>query len=401
MIVTASTVKDSVTNLQRFVARNLAGGVDHLVVFVDDSDPEVLAALAEEPHVTGIEARWDWWQGKRPTQLNVRQRINANVIKVLLTVLDGVEWIFHIDADEVLLVDAAALAALPAEMEVVRAVPLEAVSRKRWPGDTVTHFKPILDPETLEDLHRRGLVAKPSNGYWFHGHVHGKVGLRPAVDRWLTLHQVRNVRERAIGAGDMEAVRLLHYESWSGEEFVRKWTRLLNSGSKLSFRPAREPVAEALREVLESDLSPRKARSRLMKIYQETTEDDFKALRDLDVLVEADPMAHGHEPTPLGETRAAELGTLLAAVLPENKWPFHTGRTARDLDALLGRVADRVAETDPALAERARRAWTFDPDVLAKAKGNRKERAAVKGGSGEGEAVAVDPDEEGVVEQAE
>ena len=195
----------------------------------------------------------------------------------------------------------------------------------------------------------------------------------------------------------MAAVRLLHYESWSGEEFVRKWTRLLGSGGKLSFRPAREPVAEALREVIAADLSPRRTRSRLMRIYQDTTEDDFKALRDLDVLVEADPLTHGHVPTALGEQRSAELATLLAAVLPENKWPFHTGRTARDLDALLGRVADRVAATDPDLAERARRAWTFDPDVLAAAAGNRKERAA----SGQGEAVGADADEEGVVEQAE
>jgi hypothetical protein len=112
-----------------------------------------------------------------------------------------------------------------------------------------------------------------------------------------------------------------------------------------------------------------------MKIYQETTEDDFTALHALGVLVEADPLAHGHVPTPLGPSRSAELAMLLAAVAPENKWPFHTGRTARDLDALLGRVADRVAETDPALAERARRAWAFDPEVLARAAGNREEQA--------------------------
>ncbi len=397
MIVTASTVKDSPQNLRTFVARNLAGGVDHLVVFVDDGDEAALTALRAEPHVTPVAAAGEWWQGKRPVQLNARQRINANVLKVLLAVLDDVGWIFHIDADEVLLVDADALAALPADVEVVRALPYEAVSRRRWPADTVTHFKPILGPDALADLHRRGLVAEPSNGYWFHGHVDGKVGLRPAVHRWLTLHHVKDVRERLVRAGDMAAVRLLHYESWSGEEFVRKWTRLLTSGGKLSFRPAREPVAEALREVIAADLSPRRTRARLMKIYQDTTEDDFDALRDLGVLVAADPMTHGHRPQPLGETRTAELATLLAAVWPENKWPFHTGRTARDLDRVLGRVADRVAETDPALAERARRAWTFDPGVLAAAAGNRREREQ-GGGSGEGEPVAVDPDEERVVE---
>ena len=130
MIVTASTVKDSPENLRTFVARNLAGGVDHLAVFVDDGDAEVVAALAAEPHVTPVAATGEWWQGKRPVQLNARQRINANVLKTLLLPLGGVEWIFHIDADEVLLVDAEALAALPADVEVTRALPYEAVSRE-------------------------------------------------------------------------------------------------------------------------------------------------------------------------------------------------------------------------------------------------------------------------------
>ncbi len=57
VIVTASTVKDSPQNLRTFVARNLAGGVDHLVVFVDDGEEAALAALGAEPHVTPVAPR--------------------------------------------------------------------------------------------------------------------------------------------------------------------------------------------------------------------------------------------------------------------------------------------------------------------------------------------------------
>ena len=52
MLFTVSTVKECVAGLKRFVARNLAGGVDHVFLFVDDARPRVTAALDRHPHVT-------------------------------------------------------------------------------------------------------------------------------------------------------------------------------------------------------------------------------------------------------------------------------------------------------------------------------------------------------------
>ena len=109
-----------------------------------------------------------WWLGKRPRQLIVRQRINANVAKAVLAAVAGPDdWIFHIDGDEVLLVDRPALAALGPDVPVVRMPPLEAVSRKRWPGGRVTHFKKMLAPEELTLLHVLGVIAEPTNGHYF------------------------------------------------------------------------------------------------------------------------------------------------------------------------------------------------------------------------------------------
>ena len=76
-------------NVQRYVDGNLAGGVDHLVVFLDAPDdaatPEVRAWLEAHPHVTCVVTDDAWWTDKRPEQLNTRQRINANVVKALLS----------------------------------------------------------------------------------------------------------------------------------------------------------------------------------------------------------------------------------------------------------------------------------------------------------------------------
>ena len=102
MIFTASTVKDTLPNVRRFVAGNLAGGVDHLFVFLDAPDREVRGFLDEHPHVTCIRTDKSWWGGERPEHLNVRQRINANLAKAVLSTLPGEDhWVFHIDADEI------------------------------------------------------------------------------------------------------------------------------------------------------------------------------------------------------------------------------------------------------------------------------------------------------------
>jgi hypothetical protein len=113
MLFTASTVKDTLPNVRRFVAGNLAGGVDHLFVFLDAADPDVRGFLDGHPHVTCVRTDKSWWHGERPDQLNVRQRINANVVKALLSVVDGADWLFHIDADEIAQIDRAALARVP------------------------------------------------------------------------------------------------------------------------------------------------------------------------------------------------------------------------------------------------------------------------------------------------
>src|SRR6478672_3739412 len=150
MLFTASTVKDTLPNIQRFVTGNLAGGVDHLFVFLDSGEPEVRAWLDQHPHVTCVRTDKSWWHGERPAELNVRQRINANLVKALLSGFDWADWVFHVDADEIVQIDRAVLATVPRET--------------------------------------RGVLDRPSNGAYFHGHVDGKSGVRPGLDLWLTLH---------------------------------------------------------------------------------------------------------------------------------------------------------------------------------------------------------------------
>lgn len=337
MLLTASTIKDTLPHVQRFVTGTLAGGADHLVVFLDAGDPEVRAWLDEHPHVTCVRTDKSWWQGERPAELNVRQRINANVVKALASLVDGVEWVFHVDGDEVLQVDRDALAAVPASTRVVRLAPLEAVSQREWDGDP-TWFKTLLGKGDLTLLHTLGVIDRPSNGALFHGHVDGKSGVRPALDVWLTLHHGVDADGEELASARDDRLRLLHYESFSGEDFVRKWTSILAAGPMANFRPAREPTAVALQALIGKDLTPEQARPYLMRIFERTTLDDLDTLRDLGLLVEVDPRAGTHVPGPWAPGGLERFEELLERVATEDKRVFHPGRPVAEAQAVLDRV---------------------------------------------------------------
>jgi hypothetical protein len=341
MLFTASTVKDTLPNLQRFVAGNLAGGVDHMVVFLDApgaTDPEAHEFLESHPSVTCIATDDGWWQGDRPDQLNVRQRINANLAKAALSRFDWAEWVFHIDADEIAQIDRDVLSGASRDAHVVRLAPLEAVAQREWDGEP-TLFKRLLDKDDLILLQTLGVIDRPHNGAYFHGHVDGKSGLRPALDLWLTLHHVVDADKTGQEPWEHPGLRLLHYESFSGEEFVRKWTSILEAGPTVNFRPAREPTAIALRTLIGKRLTAEQARPYLMRIFERTTEDDLVTLRDLGLLEEIDPRAGTHRPEPFAAGGADELAGLLERLATAPKRAFHPGQPADEVRRLLDEAA--------------------------------------------------------------
>jgi hypothetical protein len=333
VILAVSTVKDSPERLLRWARRNLANGVDHLVVFVDDSDPDVLAELGSSEHVTTVSSA-TWWGGHRPQRLNVRQRINANAVRGMGTVLPGVDWVLHIDADEVALIERAQLAAQPESTRAVRLAPCEAVSQRTWPDDEVTLFKRLLTESELALLFALGGVSKATNNEYFHGHVGGKVAMRPAEDLWLGTHHVVNADREKRPAFEAPWLKLLHYESHTADEFIRKWTNLATSGGPVVTRGARADLAAAVRGLLDLDLTPQVRRDVMLELFDRHVRDDFDTLDRLGVLVQLSPDAGGHVPvTPDGLVGSIE--TLLAGLAGADKSCFEPGGDSEAARSLL------------------------------------------------------------------
>ncbi|QCW50291.1 hypothetical protein FE634_07525 [Nocardioides dongxiaopingii] len=313
MIVAVSTVKDTAGNVRRYVTRNLANGIDHLVVFTEDTGAEAEAFLDAHPHVTHVPTGRGWWGEHRSDDLNVRQRTAANLTRVLLAPFDWAEWIVHIDGDEIALIDRDVVAALPANTRSFKLDPLEAVSREAWPSGEVTHFKRLLRDGELNVLRVLGLVAEPTNKAYFHGHVRGKRGVRVRDDVRMGLHVVKNGAGRFASAATDPGLRMLHLDSATAEEFSRKWMTLATSKSRAVYRTSRIPVVRALRTLSRLDVSDEVRERYLRRIYALTTLEDFDTLNDLGFLVEVGPEDGSHQPQAAPAQDLEVLARLLAA----------------------------------------------------------------------------------------
>ena len=84
-------------------------------------------------------------------------------------------------------------------------------------------FKRQLDYEDLCLLTILGVITGPANGRYFNGHTSGKPGLRPNLDLSLRIHGVLDCNDTKLEHYEADSLHVLHYESYSGEEFVRKW----------------------------------------------------------------------------------------------------------------------------------------------------------------------------------
>lgn len=348
MIVTVSTVKDHLPNVQRFVEGNLDGGVDHMVVLLDARAPQVKAWLDSRPEVTALVTDETWWRGQRPALLNRRQNVNANLVRHVLGSLGWAEWLFHVDADEVLQLDRSQLAGIPAREPAVSAPPLEVVSVAEPQGHPEL-FKRLLTDGELHLVTALGLLAEPTNSRYFRSHIAGKVGIRPDADLWLGIHKATDASGRRLRLVRRPGVEMLHYEAFSREDFVRKWVAMVGSGPRVNFGTHRLGLATALRTLVEMELDEETRSRYLARFYDRHMADPVEDLGALGLLERRPHLSRGHRPTPLGPERRDALRAALEAWRTQDKRQFvppqdPTKDPAKeaDADASNGGFADKV-----------------------------------------------------------
>ncbi len=350
-LCTVSTVKDTLANVKQFVEANLASGADHMFVFLESDDREILSYLEDREHVTPISTGGDYWGEARPETLVERQLVNANLVNVLLAPLDSVAWLVHIDGDECLEIDKGKLAGLPAEIRCIRLLVREAVSTESGSRD-VGLFKKKLGPARLEELVRRGVLETPSNREWIKGHIRGKTLARPALDLEVFVHRVARRRGPEPTHHRDPDFRILHYECVSFDEFVRKWTAHVGAGGA-AFREERRPLFAAVERVLRDEsLGEDERRDALLGLYKQHAEDPVGLLTELGFLKPPQEGWHAYRPGRLPAQDLEELQALLPLLLGADRNAF--GQAAEphaSIDVML-EARDRLDEKHDRLRTR-------------------------------------------------
>lgn len=298
MIFSVTTLRDTPRNTERFVRRNLGGGIDHMMIFLDGAQPEVASLLEAHPHVTVVTTDEVWWGTERPASLNVRQIVNAETGRHVLAPIAEARWLFHIDGDEVVRLDSDVLDAVAPKWQVVALELLEAVGGMHPEGDP-TWFKSRLTGQQLALLKVLGLLPRASNREYFRGHVGGKVGIRPSADVRLAIHRAFDPDGGRTPVFRDPALRVLHYESPSAEDFVRKWASLMASGPAPNQKQSRTLIAKALAGLREQGLTEAEVAPFLDRIYARVGADDVDTLRGLKLLQNVDPDAEQRAPAEL------------------------------------------------------------------------------------------------------
>lgn len=349
MIFTVSTVKDSLPNVRHFVEGNLSSGADHMFVFLEGDDRDVREYLTAQPHVTMVDTELEeYWAGRRPGNLNHRQVTNATLVSCLLAPFSWAQWLAHIDGDECLEVDRDALVGLGPATRAVHLSTLESVSGEA-PSD-VPWFKRLLDDEELALLTSLGVITEPDNRRYFAGHAVGKSAIRPGLDVTLGLHRARTTSGTSLKQRS-GPFHVLHYDSVSFDEFVRKWTTQMGGGSP-NLKPKRALVSGAISAVLRNDHLDESGKERHLRgIYRRHVQDPVETLLELGLLVKPRPELHAYEPTALSREQRRDLDAVLDRLRLADKRLFGPGHDLPGVLRELDRVASDLRGEHPATAE--------------------------------------------------
>jgi hypothetical protein len=305
VIISAGTVRDRPDDLETLVRRNLHGGLDHLVLFLDAPWRDVEEHLDDHPDVTAVRAYGDWWAGQAQGSLKERRILNAGLLSRLVAGCPWAEWVFHLGDDEVARIDRAVLDRLGPETPAVALTGLEAVSSLR-PTRSPTLFKQVPDQDVLTLLASLGVIAEAKERAYLRASTAPTPGLRPSADLTLGLHHVLEVGtgERVSAVTD-PGLRVLRYDSVDPHAFARKWT---GAGSAPGGTPL---LAEAVSALLALDLTD-EARARWSdRLFERFALDDVETLTRLGLLVEIDPDVEVRPAAPVASADVAQLRTLL------------------------------------------------------------------------------------------
>ena len=226
---------------------------------------------------------------------------------------------------------------------------LEAVSKHTWPDDEPTLFKSRPTDGELAALAAVGAIIEPDLAFYFRGHQEGKPAVRPDLGVRLSVHSALDEAGRRVSrpAPDMH---VLHYESHSLDDFVRRWKDYAPASAHLrTHRDERKVIGIALHTLYHHDALTERQRAKLIKqLFDREVADDVRTLTSLGLAAPAP--TRRYEPRQLPAADLDQIQRVLEALLPADKHVFNEDGTVEQVATELSRAAERMATPGAELA---------------------------------------------------
>ena len=273
-IAIVGTFRTSLHDTIRYVNYHLNAGIDHLFLFFDDPTDPAIEALAEYTQVSCFRCDEQYWSASGfivlPSELNRKQIINANTGLRLAREM-GIDWLTHIDSDELLYAEegiTAALSRVERSVEVIAFQVLEAVPEQ-------LEYDCMFEQVTLfKRTHRRlnrvcfmlaklfGCQGAFYNGEYFRGHQ-CKTALRTSASvKSMGIHEPVRNEDRPYTILKTRRIKLLHYDACAFSTWKRKWSIRLDGTISVNVRGNRKQQWD------EIDNAFREGESRLLHLYK-------------------------------------------------------------------------------------------------------------------------------------
>lgn len=226
------TAKSPENQISEFIEHHLQLGFDRIFIFFDDPDDPSFVQWQTHPNVRAFQCDSNHWQNtigtERSQQQTTRQISNARYAYKLAH-NDGIDWMTHIDSDELIYCKRDIKQMLKTVSEDrIKFKLLEAVPSE-------FEYKSIFSPTTFRVRPtpiRKKLARKICPRVWFYGHyfrahIGSKVFIKvlPGIQNLEIHHAVDPKTEKVLKTAELNTLYLLHFDSIGLANWSMKFSR--------------------------------------------------------------------------------------------------------------------------------------------------------------------------------
>jgi hypothetical protein len=296
-VATVTTINAPIAQTRAFVEYHLRAGIDHMFLYFDDPQDPSIPKLQTGRRVTCVRCDEDHWRDREiapDAPIQTKQMSNATEAFRRASE-DEIEWLVHIDSDELLHAPTSLkelFAASPERADVLVFPTKEAVPQQFQydrPFWDITLFK--YDPSrhllrgtlfgSAFERRARGMLARSwryrkwfaTKMSWLHptgldsfllGHTNGKAAARTSVPvQKIGNHRPHVDDYRRLGVYPLRRGAVLHFDCRGYESWRRKWMRRVDGTSHFNTERFRAD------------------RKRILQMFQRATQVGEKALERL------------------------------------------------------------------------------------------------------------------------